>query len=220
MEIGSNGGMVGQASVRQTDAGQGSMGKNDFMKLLVAQLQNQDPMEPMDARETITQLTELTSVEQLVAIEGRMQSLEVGMAGVANTQVAGIVGRSVVADGSSLRLGGTGDAQGLFELAGRAEDVTVTIRDANGDPVRELTLGAQPPGQQAFSWDGMGDDGERLPPGRYSVEVRALDENGQQVAVEQQVRGLVEGIRYQDGIPELMIGDARVLLGDVESIEL
>ncbi|HJL19070.1 MAG TPA: FlgD immunoglobulin-like domain containing protein [Sandaracinaceae bacterium LLY-WYZ-13_1] len=194
------------------------MDRDAFMRLLVTQIRNQDPMDPMDTRDMMAQLTELTSVEHLIGIEERLSTLQVGTASIANAQVADFVGREVVADASSLRLEEAGSAMGGFELDGQAESVTVTVRDEDGRVVRTMELGDHFPGQHAYRWDGMDDSGVRLDPGRYRVEIEALDEDGAPVGVHTRIRGTVSGVSYEHGYPELVVGEHRVLMGDVREV--
>ena len=198
----------------------GQLGRDAFMKLLVTQLQNQDPLDPMDAREMVTQLSELTSVEQLKAIEYRLTALEVATAGMANMEVAGVVGRTVTADADNMRLGAIGGVEGVFTVEGRATNVTAVVRDASGQAVRTIAMGERFPGQHQISWDGNDDSGARMPAGRYTVEYSAKDSDGNPVNVSTEVQGLVTEISYENGYPELLIGQARVLLGDVTSISM
>lgn len=208
------------SSIQRTDQDNQAMGKDAFMKLLVAQLQNQDPLDPMDAREMVTQLSELTSVEKLAGIEHRLTALEISNAGMANTQVANLVGKTVTADASSMRLEDAGKASTVFTLEGRAEKITATIRDEHGRAIRTVELGPHYPGNVTFEWDGMNDEGTRMPPGRYSVELRAESAEGTPVPTSTELTGVVSGVSYENGYPELMVGDARLLLGDVTSIEM
>ncbi|MEM6955740.1 MAG: FlgD immunoglobulin-like domain containing protein [Myxococcota bacterium] len=220
MNIDNPGALAGpQASLRREQEST-SMGRDDFMQLLVAQLQNQDPLEPMDSEQMVTQLSQLTSVEELVAIEGRMQALEIGISSVNNTQVSGLVGKTITADGSQLNLRADGGVGSAIELDAPASEVTVTIRNAAGEAVRTLELGAAPAGPLAFDWDGLDASGNRMPEGRYRVEVDAKNENGQPVGASMDVSGLVSSVDYEGGFPELVIGERRVLLGDVRSIAL
>ncbi len=221
MEVRQNALAAPRASARnEQEQAPGAMGRDDFMKLLVTQLQNQDPLDPMKAEQMVSQLSELTSVEELVAIEGRMQALEVGIASVANTQVSGLVGKTVRADGTSLILDGSGPVESSFTLEGPAEEVTVTIRDAGGNAVRTMTLDPSMAGEVNFTWDGLDDNGQPLGEGRYRMEITAKAENGQSVGVDTDIRGLVTEVSYDDGFPQLVVGDRRVVLGDVRAIEM
>jgi flagellar basal-body rod modification protein FlgD len=198
--------------------GTNELQRDDFMKLLVAQLKNQDPENPADSKELITQLSQLTSVEQLVAMSDKLSQLEVGLASVANTQVSDIVGKRVEAETKSVFLADTGSSSVPYTIDGRAQEVTITLRDADGTIVRKQTLGPTFPGSRSFTWDGNDDGGQRLPVGRYTVEVAAKNATGGVVGASTRVSGDVTSIDYSKGYPELVVGEARVMLGDVTSI--
>jgi flagellar basal-body rod modification protein FlgD len=195
-----------------------AMGRDAFMKLLVAQLRNQDPEAPVDSKEFITQLSQLTSVEQLVTMSDRLASLEVGMASLANTQVAGIVGKTVVAETKSVNIEDGGSASVPVTLGSRAAKVVATFRNDAGEVVGKVELGDTFPGARSISWNGIGPDGVRVPAGRYRVEVSATDAAGRPVDANTRIRGQVSEISYANGYPEVVIGGARVMLGDVTSI--
>ncbi|MBI2893699.1 MAG: hypothetical protein HYY06_09120 [Deltaproteobacteria bacterium] len=214
---------VSTATVPQTTGGSAQtseIGRDAFMKLLVAQMRNQDPLDPMEARDFVTQLSQLTGVQELVTIGERVQALEIATAGVANTQVATLTGKTVTAKADTIRLEENGPGQTAFQLDGRAKEVTVTIRDESGQVVRTLELGESFPGSHSIVWDGNDASGQRAAAGRYTVEVAAKDESGNAVGTSTKVTGIVTGVSYENGYPELIVGEARVLLGDVVSISM
>ncbi|MGE0787560.1 MAG: flagellar hook assembly protein FlgD [Sandaracinaceae bacterium] len=211
------------AAALGTGAAQGAedtdLDRDAFMRLLVAQIRNQDPMDPMDTREMMTQLTQLTSVEHLIGIEEQISAVQIGTASLANAQVASFVGRTVEADTSNLRLTGTDPASGGYTLSGRAQEVTATIRDADGRVVRTMQLDGLTSGAHAFTWDGRNDEGVRVPEGRYHVDLSATDANGAPIAVDPRVSGRVNSVSYEDGYPELVLdGGFRVMMGDVRRV--
>jgi flagellar basal-body rod modification protein FlgD len=111
-----------------------------------------------------------------------------------------------------------GGAHTSFELEGNATGVQALIRDSQGQVVRTLDMGRQLPGTHTVNWDGNDDAGNRLSAGRYRLEVDARGQNGEPVATNTQIRGRVSAISYERGFPELIVGDAKVMLGDVISI--
>ncbi len=201
-----------------TDGVRRGMGRDAFMKLLVAQLRNQDPLDPMDPRESIAQLSQLSGVEQLVAIEGRLRALEVANAGMVNAQAVALVGRTVEAEGGMLRLGPEGDAEASFTLRGRAERVEVKVIDEQGRVVRSMELEGGYPGAHPVRWDGLDEQGERAPAGRYRIEVRAFDAEGRPVEADTTLRGRVERVAYDNGYPELVVEGRRIALGSVRFV--
>lgn len=196
----------------------GALDRNAFMKMLIAQLKNQDPMSPMDGRDFITQLSQLTGVEQLTSIGDRISSLQVATAGVANTQTSELVGKTIEAKGDSFLLDDMGPGGTAFTLDQPATEVTVKIVNENGDVVQTMTLGEQGPGEHDISWDGKTSEGVRAPAGRYHVTIEAKDASGKAITANTDVKGVVGSVSYEHGYPELVIGNRRVALGNVTSI--
>lgn len=218
MEIGNRPNVMDAASAASTTP-KSTLDRDAFLRLLVTQLQNQDPLDPMDAREMVSQLSELTGVEKLESIETQLASLQIASAGMANIQASGLVGRTVTADLSTIRVEGTGDATGVYTLEGTARDVTIKIYDGQGRLVRTLEQPGAVAGSHTYAWDGLDNEGNRVSPGRYRVELSATSASGAPMEVRSEVRGMVTSVTYDGGFPELRIGDTRVLLGDVTSIE-
>lgn len=206
----------------QSGVGRGAasqeLDRESFMKLLVAELKNQDPLDPLQAREMVTQLSQLTSVEKLISIESGISAVQAETAGIASTQLSDLVGRNVTAEVKNVHLGQTGQATGSFELMGRASKVEVTIRNAAGDVVQVVPMGDTFPGVHNFNWNGSDAEGNRASQGQYSFDVRATDANGLPVVVGTQLTGRVTSVSYENGLPQLVMGNAKIMLGDVTSI--
>ena len=132
------------------------------------------------------------------------------------------MGKNVRASSETLAWDGETPARGAFVLDAPADAVTVTVYGPDGRAVRTLEVTDPGPGAGSYSWDGRGDSGEELPPGRYRVEVTAEGPGGARVPVRQEASGLVTGVVFQGGVPVLQVGPDGLLvrLGDVESIEL
>ena len=188
------------------------------MKLLVAQLKNQDPNSPQDPKEMVTQLSQLTSVQRLVDLGDRVQALETTSIGMASTQAASLIGKAVQADGSHARLQAQGGIDSQFSITSPAQKVTVTVTDSAGKVVRTAQMDNVPAGVRSYSWDGRMDNGMRAPEDRYHFSFSATDAAGHPVTTSTSVSGVVDSISYANGYPELVIGTAHVMLGDVHSI--
>jgi len=195
-----------------------ALGPDSFLRLLVTQIRNQDPMQPMDTEGMMQQLAQLTSVERLVAIDDRLASLSLATAGMANSQAADLVGRSVEADTSHLMLREGESISGAFHLPAPATASEVAIYDDAGRLVRTLDLGAQAAGNQSFTWDGRMEDGSSAPTGRYRVVVTARNADGGPVNAEMTIRGRVDSVGYDGGYPVLDVDGASVMMGDIRSI--
>ena len=196
--------------------GSQELGKDQFLQLLVTQLQNQDPMEPMSNTEFVAQLAQFSNVEQLVAVNEGINMLGVQQMSMSNAQAASLIGREVQIRSDQLQVRENDmETSAAFSLAGDASSVTVNIRDASGQVVRTLEMGSTPEGETQISWDLQDDNGVTVPPGSYRIDVVAENEAGESVQWEAKVRGTVDGIQYDSGYPELIIGDVKSTMSDI-----
>jgi flagellar basal-body rod modification protein FlgD len=146
--------------------------QTNFLNLLVTQLKNQDPLNPMDNSQMTTQLSQISTVSGIEKLNATMQSLLGAYSNSQNMQAASMIGKTVLTSGSDLQLG-TGGALGGVDLASAVDKVVITIKDANGKVVNTQNLGAQSAGTLHFAWDGTDDSGNALTAGKYSFSVAA-----------------------------------------------
>ena len=205
----------GQAA--ETKSG-GQVGRDDFLKLLIAQLQNQDPLSPMDNQEFAVQLAQFNSLEQLIGVNEKLDSLagQQGLASQFNT--ASLIGKQVVGRGNEINLGQSGGASMHYELASNAAKVTVKVLNANGAVVSQIDAGSQNAGAQSVNWNGQNSLGQSQAPGVYSFEVNAVDGAGNALPVIKQMRGVVTGVNLEGAVPILEIGQMRISMGAVTAI--
>ena len=150
----------------------GAGSQNYFLKLLVAQMKNQDPLNPLDNAQVTSQLAQLNTVDGINKLASKLDALLGNNTAAQSLQAAALVGRAVMAPGTSLALA-NGQAVGGIELTSAADHVTVTIKDASGRVVHTADLGAQNAGVMNFVWDGSTDSGAAATPGTYSFAVAA-----------------------------------------------
>ncbi|MDO9224430.1 MAG: flagellar hook assembly protein FlgD [Pseudomonadota bacterium] len=143
-----------------------------FLKLLVTQLKNQDPMSPMENAELTSQLAQMSTVEGVNKLNTSMDGMLTQMRATQALQGASLIGRQVLAEGDLLALGAAGAAGGV-NLASTADSLKIDILDAAGGVVRSLDLGAQPAGLTRFGWDGQDSAGNALTEGFYSYKATA-----------------------------------------------
>lgn len=218
----SNPGSLAQTNTQNTASAvqdKTQLGKDDFMKLLIAQLKNQDPDQPVDTKEMVTQLAQLGSVEQMTNMVTQLKGLQLATTSMANNQASSFVGKSIEANGSKLYLGTTGGAASGINLTLPAETVTLTVRDDKGQVVRVLEQGKTPAGITPISWDGKNDSGEQMTTGQYTLTVEAKNKDGGPVIADAKIKGIVSSVSYEQGFPELVVGEARVALANVTSIK-
>ncbi len=206
--------------------GDPSLGKDEFLNLLVAQLRNQDPLNPQEGHEFVAQLAQFSSVEQLANISatldahsGQLSALAGAYASGSNLSTASaMLGQTVEVASREVAWNGTEATDFGFELGGAAAEVEVTITNADGDVVRTLTLGARDAGSHDLSWDGQNDDGTEVPEGTYTFEVSAETSDGDAVGATRFVRGTVDRITIEQGHVMLWFGERSVRLDDLRSI--
>jgi flagellar basal-body rod modification protein FlgD len=195
----------------------GELGRDAFMKLLVNQLANQDPLEPLTDHEFVAQLATFSSLEQLENMSETMQASLLMNQSVNNTLATTLIGKRVLAEGSTVQLGEEGDIDFQLELATEA-DVVILVRDSEGDLVRRLDLGHRQAGDNTVEWDGRDESGDRSEAGQYDLEVLATGTAGEDVAHSLKIRALVEGVRFIDGSGFLMVGETTLPLASVFEI--
>ncbi len=196
-----------------------SMAKDDFLKLLVTQLQNQDPMNPATNQEFAAQLAQFSQLEQLTEMNSTLEeSLDANTQladNIANSLATSYLGKDVYAIGDRLELGQEDGAMIRFHIDANSVDTSVGIFNEAGSLVRTLELGGRPMGGVDLVWDGTDSQGERLPAGQYRYQVEALDYEGEAVDTVGFMAGRITGIRYLDGTARLLMGEREVPLENV-----
>ncbi|HNC20691.1 flagellar hook assembly protein FlgD [Accumulibacter sp.] len=207
-----------QAKAGTTDASSGSEDvQNRFLKLLVTQLKNQDPLNPLDNAAVTTQISQISTVAGIENLNATMQTLLSDFNDSQSMQAAGLIGKSVLVPGSRLALS-DGGAGGGANLAGPADKVTLTILDAAGKVVQSQNLGARDAGSFSFTWDGKTDAGTTAPPGNYSFTIAAV-RGSETVATEAMHLGTVSALVRDKGAFQLeLAGLGRVDFNKVQQI--
>ena len=147
-------------------------GQSRFLTLLTTQLKNQDPLNPLDNAEVTSQLAQISTVDGIERLNTMLGQIMQGQQSSEALQAAQLVGRGVLVPGNGLVLTEQG-ALGGFTLDAGAEDVTVSITDANGLEIANVNLGAHELGTHSFQWDGTAIDGSQAVAGEYLVKVTA-----------------------------------------------
>jgi flagellar basal-body rod modification protein FlgD len=188
-----------------------TLGKNEFLRLLTTQLENQDPLEPMKDHEFVAQLATFSSLEQLIDLNKRMDGLLTSQADLVNSQSLELIGRAVKVDtNGQIRLDADGAEPILYELPQTVARVKVEITDAAGNVVRTFEPeDGNLAGPQQVDWDGKDDDGKTLEPGSYSVRVLAEGETGVATSIRSFTVVTVDGVRIgADGLSLVSNGRA------------
>jgi len=178
-----------------------------FLKMLTAQIKNQDPLSPLDSAEFTAQLAQFTSVEQLYGMNKSLSDIK----GTLNDQgehqdLIGLIGKTVKADDNTISVADGVALSGSYNL-NESADTTVSVYDSNGLKVRTLYSGWRDKGEYDVNWNGRDESGEMVQDGTYTFDVTARDENGNLVGANNYISGEVTGVTYKYGYPYLMMGD-------------
>ncbi|THF65727.1 flagellar hook assembly protein FlgD [Pseudothauera nasutitermitis] len=188
-----------------------------FLKLLTTQLQNQDPLNPMENAELTSQLAQLSTVEGIEKLNTMMGKLLAAQESTEALQSAALVGRGVLVEGRGLVLTEAG-AIGGFELDGPADEVVLTITDASGLEVARLELSGVEAGSHNYVWDGTASDGSQAAEGVYTVTVSAT-QGGVAVSSRALQFGAVTSVIRNASGSDLQVGDLGIFkIGDIKQI--
>jgi flagellar basal-body rod modification protein FlgD len=164
-----------------TDAELEGVDFNTFLTLLVTQLKNQDPLNPMDNAQFTSQIAQFSQLEQQIKSNSYLASLNQTQQLTEQNLAASAIGREGLIQGSVVGLPTQGNANFGYKLSDAAAKVTITISDANGNVVKTLD-GDGTAGPHLISWDGSNNDGDQVDAGQYKVSIKATDANGATVA--------------------------------------
>lgn len=189
-----------------------TLGKEDFLKLLVAQLSHQDPTKPTDPSEFVAQLSQFSSLEQLLNIKSGLDLVAVTETAGTSAQMVTFIGKEVSFDGGQVAWSkGKAPVELGYELGEPAAQVEARIVDKNGNTVETRELGAASAGLKSFVFDGKKADGTPLPDGTYTVELTAINAAGDKSNVSLKARGLVQAVTFSAGYPQLVLADGRTV---------
>ena len=188
-----------------------------FLSLLVAQMKNQDPLNPLDNAEVTSQLAQLSTVRGIEDMNSSLQALAASMGVNQMAQAANLIGRGVLVPGNTISPAQLEDVMG-FELARPADKVTVDILDAGGNVVRSLDLGPREDGINVLAWDGLTGSGAAAPDGQYRFTINAI-QGGQQVSSTALHLGLVNSVSQgSQGVQLNLAGNESVSYADIRQI--
>ncbi len=190
-----------------------TIGQADFLSLLITQMRNQDPTQPMDSSQMVSQLAQISQVSATQQLQASFDTLSHSLTGNQMLEAGAMVGRGVTVPSSAVRLGAAG-MDGAVNVPDGGGQVVVQITDATGTVVRTLGMGTPTAGLVPFHWDGVGNDGKPLPPGVYGMTAQAGT-----TAVATYVSGKVNGVGMtSDGVYLDVDGFGGALLSQVAQI--
>ncbi|MFL1452908.1 flagellar hook assembly protein FlgD [Marinobacter sp. GN3S48] len=203
----------------KTGAGNNELGKNEFMELMIAQLKNQNPLEPQDNGEFISQLAQFSSLEEMQGVSRSVDELGSQFRSTQALQASAMVGRTVLAPSQMGILGSEGEITGTIQVPASTGGLRLSIESQNGERVRQIDLGASQAGIASFQWDGKDGNGNALPPGPYRIVAEGSYPSGtEQLAT--MVSANVDSVSLGQGgkVTLNLAGMGSIALSDVEQI--
>lgn len=204
---------------KSTGKKKSELGKDDFIKLMSAQLKHQDPINPMKNEQMAAQLAQFSALEQMVNVNSNLEKMTAGQRPQENMMAATMIGKRVQTDSSKFAFvkGQTPDMK--FDMPNDAERASVTVVDSKGEVIREYDLGSIKKGPQSVKWDGKNAKGQDQNAGEFSFRVNAVDNQNKAVQVSTATAGLVNGVVFEQGKALLLVDGKKIPMDVVNLIE-
>lgn len=193
-----------------------TLGKDEFLKLLVTQMQFQDPLKPMENTEFTAQLAQFSSLDQLFSINDEIKKMSDKGESLNNVQAVNFIGKEIIALGNNIHKGNNASSPDIgYSLDANVSEVEVNIIDKDGGSVRSIKLGPQDAGVHSVNWDGRDASGSQVTGGDYTFSITARDVKGDTKNIPVNITGTVTGVSFQDNVPYLMVAGTQIAVSDV-----
>jgi len=199
--------------------GSDKMDKDAFMKLMLAQMKNQDPTNPLKSHEMAAQLAQFSQLEQLQNVNQTLDQMKLAQKPTETYQSLNFIGKGVAGDSARVhRAKGDKDHDFTFTLPDDAKEVVIKVRNEQGDIVRQVKLANMKKGENLWSWNGKSEKDMVSPTGDYQFLIEAKGSNDKKLAVKTDFDGTITGVNYTPEGPVLMVGNQSIKLKDVKRI--
>lgn len=195
-----------------------NMGQQEFLKLLIAQLKNQNPLSPMDSTQFTAQMAQFSSLEQLTNINKSLGGLSQVTSAMNNAEAMGMIGKTIQAVGNTIDIASGSPASITFNLPSSTATTDIGIADAAGKVVATLQGGKMSVGDHTAVWDGKDAAGHLLPSGTYTYAINAADSTGAPISATTFLSGLVKSVSIINGTTMLNVGNSQINLTDVTKV--
>jgi len=187
-----------------------------FLTLLTTQLQNQNPLDPLDTNQFTQQLVQFAGVEQQLKTNDQLQSLLTLQQTAQSTQALGFVGKTAVVDGSTANMT---NKSAVWDLnVAKDSTVKISITNSTGQTVYTNSFAVSAGDNQTFGWDGKGTDGTQWPDGKYTLTATGTDNNGQTVGITTGIQGTVSSVDLTQSPPLLTINNQTYTVSQIKAI--
>lgn len=209
----------GASAAQGTTKDKSIMGKDDFLKLMLSQLKNQDPLNPMDNSEYAAQLAQFSSLEQLSNLNKSMdKSIEANYyltQSINNTMTATLIGKEVKIGSNKMAFNGQDDVQIGYTLPANAKEMKLEIYDSNGKLVKSINNLEMTSGEHKLSWDFSDNNGSKVPNGEYTFKISAKDYSNNDMNTRSYTVGTISSVRFTESGTKLMVGKTEYLISDI-----
>ena len=192
-----------------------AMGKEDFLTLLITQLENQDPLNPKDPSEFVSQLAQFSSLEQMIGMNKNLEVIQGYQNSLESSMAIKYFGKEIVATGNAIEHESGTPSEVMFSLPEDASAVNINIYDQSGKFIDNIEMNDVGSGEHAIAWEGTDTNMEMAPSGIYLFDVQAIDYDENKISTETYIEGVVTGAKYSSGKIFLTIGEKIVPLSSV-----
>ncbi|MGM0450271.1 MAG: flagellar hook assembly protein FlgD [Pseudomonadota bacterium] len=194
------------------------MGRSEFMDLMMAQMQNQNPLDPQKNEEFVAQLAQFSSLEEMQSLNTSVDDAMGQFRSTQALQASAMVGQQVLAEGNTANLGPEGEVKGAVELDSGTSNLNISVYNESGERVRKMDMGQQGSGSVNFTWDGENDNGDLMEPGNYQIRAEA-EYDGKAEEITPQLNANVDSVSLENGGVTLnLAGRGSVPLDEVKQI--
>jgi len=195
------------------------LGKDDFLKLLMTQMSNQDPLNPTDDTQFVSQLAQFSTVEQMSNMNDTLSSLLTAQASANQISDVSLVGKSVEVSGNTVTLASLGSTATIGGTVSGAGVVTATITDSTGKVVDTFQSPATAAGNWSATWNGCDSTGSPVAAGTYTIALTAQTTSGTALTASPYTTGVVSGISYANGAAQLVVNGQSVAMSSIVEID-
>ena len=195
-----------------------SLTADDFLKLLLVELKNQDPTDPVKTSDMLQQFSTLSQVAQSEKNTAYLKSLDEYASSLSNSQAVSYLGKTISYSCDEVTVSSGTGGNLSFDLASNASDVTATVYNSSGTTVRTIDLGSLSSGSYTYSWDCTNSNGTTVSDGTYSVKYSATGTSGNSISVTTSGTATVTGVVYKSGVAYLVTANGDIPMSSVTGV--